>query len=86
LNERLARILDEKRGPDTVMVSVLVIALALGLIGLAVHVIWVVAVVVMALGLGFSLATSRRNRIDIVNERADSSSAERAVGLPGRRS
>ena len=71
LNERLARVLSQKKGPDAVMVGVLCIALVLGLIGLAVHVLWVVAIIVMALGLGFAVANRRRDRIDIVNRRAD---------------
>jgi hypothetical protein len=62
------------------MVGVLSVALLLGLIGLALHVLWVVAIIVMALGLGFTLANSRRNRIDVVNQRAedrsDASSAQ----------
>lgn len=70
-NERRARLLSQKKGPDLVMVGVLSVALFLGLVGLALHVLWVVAIIVMALGLGFTLANSRRNRIDVVNQRAE---------------
>ena len=71
LNERLARVLSQKKGPDAVMVSVLSVALLLGLIGLALHPVWIVAIIVMALGLGFTVANSRRDRIDVLNQRAD---------------
>jgi uncharacterized membrane protein len=71
LNERFARVVSQKKGPDAVMVGVLCVAMVLGLIGLAVHVFWVVAIIVMALGLGFALANRRRDRIDVVNRRAD---------------
>ena len=37
---RNARLLNQKKGPDAVMVGVLVAAMLLGLIGLAVHVLW----------------------------------------------
>ena len=79
-SQRQARLLRQKKGPDTVMVGVLSVALLLGLIGLALHFLWVAAIIVMALGLGFTLANSRRNRIDVVNQRAeersDASSAQ----------
>ena len=68
---RTARLLSQKTGPDAVMVGVLVVALILGLIGLAVHVLWIVAIIVMALGLGFAAANRRRDRLDVVNQRAD---------------
>jgi lysylphosphatidylglycerol synthetase-like protein (DUF2156 family) len=68
--ERLALVLRQKRTPSAVMAGILLIALLLGLIGLAVHVLWVAAIIMMALGLGFTLANSRRDRIDVVNERA----------------
>ena len=71
LNERFARILRQKQGPDAVMVGVLSVALILGLVGLALHVLWVVAIIVMALGLGFAVANRRRDRIDVVNRRAE---------------
>jgi Flp pilus assembly protein TadB len=71
LNERLARVLGQKRGPDAVIVSVLCVALFFGLIGLAVHFLWIVAIVVMALGLGYTVANSRRDHIDAVNHRAE---------------
>ena len=35
------------------------------------HVLWVVAIIVMALGLGFAVANRRRDRIDVVNQRAE---------------
>ena len=63
--------LSQKKGPDAVMVGVLSVALVLGLIGLAVHVRWIVAIIVMALGLGFIVANRRRDRIDVVNQRAE---------------
>jgi Flp pilus assembly protein TadB len=71
LNERLARVLGQKRGPDAVIIGVLCAALFFGLIGLAVHFLWVVAIIVMALGLGYTVANSRRDRIDVVNQRAE---------------
>jgi hypothetical protein len=71
LNERLGRVLSQKKAPDTVLIGVLSVALALGLFGLAFHFLWVVAIVVMALGLGFAIANSRRDRIDVVNQRAE---------------
>jgi hypothetical protein len=71
LNERLARVLGQKRGPDVVVVGVLCAALFLGLIGLAVHFLWIVAIIVIALGLGYTVANSRRDRIDVVNQRAE---------------
>ena len=69
LSERLRRLLSQKRGPDAVMLSALSVALLCGLIGFAAHFIWVVAIIVMALALGFVIADSRRNRIDIANQR-----------------
>jgi len=69
LNERLRRLLSQKRGPDAVMVSALSVALLCGLIGFAAHFMWVVAIIVMALALGFVIADSRRNRIDVANQR-----------------
>jgi Flp pilus assembly protein TadB len=80
LNERLARVLGQKRGPDTVIVTVLCAAMFFGLIGFAVHFLWIVAIIVMALGLGYTVANSRRNRIDVANQRAEEqpdSAAER---------
>jgi hypothetical protein len=71
LNERFARVIKQKKGPDAVMVGVLSVALVLGLVGLVFHVLWVVAIIVMALGLGFALANRRRDRIDVVNRRAE---------------
>ena len=71
LNERFARVLRQKKGPDAVMIGVLCVALVLGLVGLALHVLWVAAIIVMALGLGFALANRRRDRIDVVNQRAE---------------
>jgi hypothetical protein len=70
LNERFARVLSQKKGPDAVMIGVLSVALVLGLVGLALHVLWVAAIIVMALGLGFALANRRRDRIDVVNQSA----------------
>lgn len=51
------------------MLTALSVALLCGLIGFAVHFMWVVAIIVMALALGFVIADSRRNRIDIANQR-----------------
>ena len=68
---RTARLLSQKAGPDAVMVGVLSVALLLGLIGLAVHVLWIVAIIVTALGLGFTAANRRRDRLDVLNERAN---------------
>jgi hypothetical protein len=82
LNERRARLLSQKKGPDLVMVVVLSVALFLGLVGLALHVLWVVAIIVMALGLGFTLANSRRNRIDFVNQRAEERSGSAPAETP----
>jgi hypothetical protein len=69
LNNRFGRLLSQKKGPDAVMVGVLSIALVLGL-----HVLWIVAVIVIALGLGFAIANRRRDRIDVVNQRAEDQS------------
>jgi len=71
LNERLARLLLQKRGPDAVMLVVLFLALFFGLIGLAVHFLWIVAIIVMALGLGLIVADTWRDRIDSANERTE---------------
>lgn len=74
LNDRFRRSLSQKRTPSVVLVGVLSAALLLGLIGLALHFVRVVAVIVMALGLGYTLANSRRDRIDVVNKRAEDKS------------
>jgi hypothetical protein len=71
VNERLARVLGQKRGPDAVITGVLCAALLFGLIGLAAHFLWIVAIIIMALGLGYTVANSRRDRIDVINQRAD---------------
>jgi hypothetical protein len=76
LNERLARVLRQKKAPNAVMVGVLSVSLLLGLVGLAFRVLWVVAIIVMALGLGFALADRRRDRIDVVNRRAEDAEDE----------
>lgn len=78
--ERFARLLEQKKGPNKVIAVVLSVALLLGLLGFAVHLLWVAAVVVMALGLGFTLANSRRDRVDVTNQQAEdrSTSAETA--------
>ena len=70
-SERLTRLLSQNKGPDAAIVVVLSAALVFGLLGFALHFLWVVAIIVMALGLGFTLANSRRNRIDVVNQRAE---------------
>lgn len=70
-NERLGRLLRQKKGPGAVLEGVLAVALLLGLIGLAAHVLWIFAIIVMALGLGFSIANHRRDNIDVVNQQAD---------------
>lgn len=74
LNDRLGRLLNQKKGPDAVMTGVLVVALLFGLVGFALHFLWVIAIIVMALGLGFTVANSRRDRIDVVNQRAEARS------------
>ncbi|MEZ0110557.1 hypothetical protein ABH920_004572 [Catenulispora sp. EB89] len=71
LNEQLKRLLSQKRGPDAVMIGALSVALLCGLIGFAANFMWIVAIVVLALALGFVVADSRRNRIDIANQRAE---------------
>jgi membrane protease YdiL (CAAX protease family) len=53
------------------MVGVLCAALLFGLIGLAAHFLWIVAIIIMALGLGYTVANSRRDRIDVINQQAD---------------
>ena len=45
LNERLGRLLRQKRGPDAVITGVLGAALLFGLIGLAAHFLWIVAII-----------------------------------------
>jgi hypothetical protein len=71
LNERLGRVLGPKLGPDAVIVGVLCAALLFGLIGLAAHFLWIVAIIIMALGLGYTVAKSRRDRIDVINQQAE---------------
>jgi uncharacterized membrane protein len=80
LNDRFARVLSQKKGPDAVMIGVLSAALLLGLVGLVVHVLWVVAIIVIALGLGFALANRRRDAFDVANRRAeDAEDAEERI-------
>jgi hypothetical protein len=83
LNDRFARLLNQKKGPDAVMTGVLGVALLFGLVGFAFDFLWVVAIIVMALGLGFTVANSRRDRIDVVNQRAEARSEadDRATGV-----
>jgi Flp pilus assembly protein TadB len=83
--ERLDRTLSQKKGPNTVMIGVLSVALVLGLLGLALHFLWVVAIIVMALGLGFTIANSRRDHIDVVNQRADDRAVEASQERTQRR-
>ncbi|HZR53329.1 MAG TPA: hypothetical protein VFB06_27930 [Streptosporangiaceae bacterium] len=71
LNERLARVLGQKRGPDAVITGVLCAALLFGLTGLVAHFLWIVAIIIMALGLGYTVANSRRDRIDVINQQAE---------------
>ena len=71
LDQRLARVLGQKRGPDAVITGVLCAALLFGLIGLAAHPLWIVAIIIIALGLGYTVANSRRDRIDVINQQAD---------------
>jgi hypothetical protein len=52
-------------------VGVLGAALLFGLIGLAAHFLWVVAIIIMALGLGYTVANSRRDRVDVINQQAE---------------
>lgn len=70
-DERLGRVLRQKRGPDAVIAGVLCAALLFALIGLAAHFLWIVAIIIMALGLGYTVANSRRDRIDVINQRAE---------------
>jgi hypothetical protein len=86
-NERQARLLSQKKGPAAVMTGVLSVALVCGLLGFALHFLWVVAIIVMALGLGFTLANSRRDRIDVVNQRAERrfGSDDRTPGVSSNR-
>ena len=51
--------------------GVLCAALLFGLIGLAAHFLWIVAIIIMALGLGYTVANSRRDRIDVINQQAE---------------
>jgi hypothetical protein len=51
-------------------VDVLCAAMLFGLIGLAAHFLWIVAII-MALGLGYTVANSRRDRIDVINQQAE---------------
>ncbi len=60
-----------RRGQNAVIVAVLSIALVAGLLGFALQSLWVVAIILMALGLGFTVANSRRDRIGVVNQRAE---------------
>jgi hypothetical protein len=76
LNERLGRLLRQRKGPDAVMLGVLSVALLFGLIGFAAHFLWIVAVIVMALGLGFVIADSRRDRIDLANQSAEKADSD----------
>ncbi len=87
LNERVARLLSQKKGPAAVMTALLSVALLCGLLGFALHFLWVVAIIVMALGLGFTVANSRRDRIDVVNQRAEGRSAsdDRTQGVSNNR-
>jgi hypothetical protein len=71
LEERLGRVLGQKRGPDAVIAGVLCAALLFGLIGLAAHFLWIVAIIIMALGLGYTVANSRRDRVDVINQQAE---------------
>jgi hypothetical protein len=71
LNERLASLVRQRKGADALMLGVLSIALLFGLIGFAAHAMWIVAVIVLALGLGFIIADTRRNRIDVANQRSE---------------
>ena len=51
--------------------GVLCAALLFGLIGLAAHPLWIVAIIIaLGLGLGYTVANSRRDRVDVVNQQA----------------
>jgi len=76
MNERLGRMVRQRKGPDALMLGVLSVALLFGLIGFAVHTMWIVAVIVLALGLGFIIADSRRNRLDAANQRSEKAGSE----------
>lgn len=73
MDDRISRVLLQKKGPDAVMLGVLAIAFVFGLIGLAVHFLWIVAIIVMALGLGFVIADNRRDRIELANRKSGKS-------------
>ena len=51
--------------------GVLCAALVFGLIGLAAYFRWIVAIIIMALGLGCTVANSRRDRVDVINQQAE---------------
>jgi len=53
------------------MVAVQTIALLLGLIGFAFHVFWAGSIVVLALGLGYVIASSRKDRIEVLSRRGE---------------
>lgn len=76
LNERLGRLVRQRKGPDAMMIGVLSVALLFGLIGFAAHAMWIVTVIVLALGLGFIIADSRRNRIDAANQRTEKAGSD----------
>src|SRR6185312_14102154 len=70
-DDRLTRVLRQKKAPNVVLTGALGIAFVMGIVGFAWHVLWVVAVVVMALGLGFSIANGRRDRFEAEQLEAD---------------
>jgi hypothetical protein len=67
-----------------VIVGVLCAALLFGLIGLAAHFLWIVAIIIMALGLGYTVANSRRDRIDVINQQAEDTPALPQAPLTSR--
>jgi hypothetical protein len=78
LEERLERLLRQRRTSGAVMLGVLSVALLFGLIGFAADFLWIVAVIVMALGLGFIFADSRRDRIDLADQRSEQAASDKS--------
>ena len=85
VNERLARVVRQKRGPNVLLVGVLSVATVLGLLGFALHVLWVVAIIVMTLGLGFAIANSRRDRFEAEQLADDQADTANRASPPVRR-
>ncbi len=61
----------QQKVPTAITMGVLAIALFLGLIGFAVEFFWIVAIIVLALGLGYTVANSRRDRVNAEHRRTE---------------